>query len=40
MKDKIKANRITICIISKQKNNLIKDLALRINKYQEKEDLI
>ena len=40
MKDKIKANRIIMCIILKQKNNLIKNLALRIDKFQEKEDLI
>ena len=40
MKDKIKASKIIMCIISKQKKNLIKNLALRIDKYQEKEDSI
>jgi len=33
MKDKIKTNRIMICIILKQKKNLIKNLALRMNKF-------
>ena len=33
MKDKIKANRIMICIISKQKKNWIKNLALRIDEF-------
>ena len=40
MKDKIKASKIIMCIISKRKKNLIKNLALRIDKFQKKEDLI
>ncbi len=40
MKDKILVNKIKIHIILKQKKNLIKNLILKMEYFQEKEDLV
>ena len=39
-KDEILANKIIIFMILKQKNNLIKNLILKMEYFQEKEDLV
>ena len=39
-KDKILANKIILYMILKQKNNLIKNLVLKMEYFQEKEDLV
>ena len=40
IKDKILVYKIKIYIILKQKNNLIKNLILKLENFQEKEDLV
>ena len=40
MKDKVLVNKIIIFIILKQKNNLMKNLILKMEYFQEKEDLV
>ena len=40
IKDKILANKIKLYMILKQKNNLIMNLILKMENFQEKEDLV